>query len=96
MKNTPTTSSTSKDSTTSRKQKYKKSTAFVLYEWAKDRPEYEEEKVQLRQQQFRDEQTISRLAFFRLSAKVYNQTIFKNINSSNSINSALHFIVYVA
>jgi len=70
MKNTPTTSSTSKDSTTSRKQKYKKSTAFVLYEWAKDRPEYEEEKVQLRQQQFRDEQTISRLAFFRLSAKL--------------------------
>ena len=62
----------------------------MLYEWAKDRPEYEEEKVQLRQQQFRDEQTISRLAFFRLSAKVYNQTIFKNINSSNSI--ILHYI----
>jgi len=70
MKNTPTTSSTSKDSATSRKQKYKKSTASVLYEWAKDRPEYEEEKVQLRQQQFRDEQTITRLAFFTLSAKL--------------------------
>jgi len=70
VKNTPTTSSTSKDDTTSRKQKYKKSTALILYEWAKDRPEYEEEKLQLHQEQFRDEQTISRLAFIRLSAKL--------------------------
>jgi len=70
IKNTPTTSSTSKDRTTPRKQKYKKSTALVIYEWAKDRPEYEEEKRQLRQQQFRDEQTISRMAFFKLSSKL--------------------------
>jgi len=69
IKNTPTTSSTSKDGTVPRKQKYKKSTALILYEWAKDRPEYEEEKNQLRQE-YCDEQTVSRLAFFKLSKKL--------------------------
>ena len=42
-----------------------------MYEWARDKPEYEEERERYRQQQsYYSEENIERLAFFQFSAKV--------------------------
>ena len=51
-----------------------------MYEWAKDKPEYEEERERYRQQQSTySEQTIERLAFFKFTAKVCQKILFKKI-----------------
>ena len=48
-----------------------------MYEWAKDKPEYEEERERYRQQQSTfSEQTIERLAFFKFTAKVRSKSLF--------------------
>ena len=51
-----------------------------MYEWAKDKPEYEEERERYRQQQATfSEQTIERLSFFKFIAKVCQKILFKKI-----------------
>ena len=51
-----------------------------MYEWAKDKAEYEEERERYRQQQSTySEQTIERLAFFKFTAKVRSKSLFKKI-----------------
>ena len=79
--------STSNDGTKPRKQKYKKSTALVMYEWARNRPEYEEERERLRTENYTNEQTIERLAFFRLSAKVQYKGMVIQHNSKQMIKT---------
>ena len=51
-----------------------------MYKWAKDKPEYEEERERYRQQQSTySEQTIERLAFFKFTAKVCSKSLFEKI-----------------
>ena len=51
-----------------------------MYEWAKDKPEYEEERERYRQQESKfSEQTIERLAFFKFTAKVCQKILVKKI-----------------
>ena len=56
-----------------------------MYEWARNRPEYEEERERLRTQNYTNEQTIERLAFFRFSAKVQNKGMVIQHNSKQII-----------
>jgi len=69
--NSNTNSSTSSDDSEPKKKRwFKKSTALLMYEWARNKPEYEEERERYRQQQsYYSEENIERLAFFRFSAK---------------------------
>ena len=54
-----------------KKKRFKKSTALIFYEWAKNKPEYEEEKERYRQLNSNyTEDTIEKLAFFKFSRKV--------------------------
>ena len=50
-----------------------------MYEWAKDKPEYEEEKERYRRLNSYTEATIEKLAFFKFSAKVCGKNLFKKI-----------------
>ena len=51
-----------------------------MYEWAKDKPEYEEEKERYRQLNSNySEETIQKLAFFRFSSKVCSKNLFRKI-----------------
>jgi len=69
--NSNTNSSTLSDGSEPKKKRwFKKSTALLMYEWARNKPEYEEERERYRQQQsYYSEENIERLAFFRFSAK---------------------------
>jgi len=68
--NSNSSSSIRSDNPEPKKKRFKKSTALLMYEWAKDKPEYEEERERYRQQQSTfSEQTIERLAFFKFTAK---------------------------
>ena len=60
-----------------------------MYEWAKDKPEYEEERERYRQQQSTfSKQTIERLSFFKFTAKVCQKILVKKIpNNCDTINS---------
>ena len=61
-----------------------------MYEWAKDKPEYEEERERYRQQQSTySEQTIERLAFFKFTAKVCSKVYLRKYRKKNcdTINS---------
>ena len=52
-----------------------------MYEWAKDKPEYEEEKERYLQLNSNySEDTINKLAFFRFSSKVCTNFYFENIH----------------
>jgi len=62
-------SSISNNSSKSKKKKYRKSTARLMYEWGRNQPEFEEEKENYRAQNYKSEEVIDRLAFFRFSAK---------------------------
>ena len=56
-----------------------------MYEWARNKPEYEEERERYRQQQsYYSEENIERLAFFRFSAKVSSKSLFKKIPIGNN------------
>ena len=51
-----------------------------MYEWAKNKPEYEEEKERYRQLKSNySEDTIEKLAFFKWSSKVCSKKLFKKI-----------------
>merc|ERR1719328_971749 len=69
--NSNTNSSTLSDGSEPKKKRwFKKSTALLMYEWARNKPEYEEERERYRQQQsYYSEENIERLAFFKFSAK---------------------------
>ena len=59
-----------------------------MYEWAKDKPEYEEERERYRQQQATySEQTIERREFFKFTAKVCSKFLFKKIPKEITIDS---------
>merc|ERR1712223_2189309 len=66
------TSILSDDSEPKKKRVFKKSTALLMYEWARNKPEYEEERQRYRNLQSNySEETIERLSFFKFSRK-YN------------------------
>ena len=51
-----------------------------MYEWAKDKPEYKEEKERYRQLNSNySEETIEKLAFFKFSPKVCSKNLFRKI-----------------
>ena len=60
-----------------------------MYEWAKNKPEYEEEKERYRQLKSNySEDTIEKLAFFKWSSKVCSKKLFKKIQKGiDAINS---------
>jgi len=61
--------SASSDSSKLKKRKYRKSTAMLMYEWGRNQPEFQTEKDSYRAQNYKSEEVIERLAFFRFSAK---------------------------
>ena len=64
-----------------------------MYEWAKDKPEYEEERERYRQQQSTfSEQTIERLAFFKFTAKVCSKSLFKKIPKEINCDTINSFV----
>ena len=68
-----------------KKKSFKKSTALLMYEWAKNKPEYEEEKERYRRLNSNySEATIEKMAFFKFSAKVCGKNLFKKIKKRNS------------
>ena len=64
-----------------------------MYEWAKDKPEYEEERERYRQQQSTfSEQTIERLAFFKFTSKVCQKISFKKIPKEINCDNINSFV----
>jgi len=61
--------SASSDSSKLKKRKYRKSTAMLMYEWGRNQPEFQTEKDSYRAQNYKSDEVIERLAFFRFSAK---------------------------
>ena len=48
---------------------------MLMYEWGRNQPEFQTEKDSYRAQNYKSEEVIERLAFFRFSAKVCAITI---------------------
>ena len=70
-----------------------------MYEWAKNKPEYEEEKERYRRLNSNySEATIEKMAFFKFSAKVCGKNLFKKIKKRNNraaINSFIFKYVFL-
>ena len=56
---------------------------MLMYEWGRNQPEFQTEKDSYRAQNYKSEEVIERLAFFRFSAKVCANIIVFKVMGNN-------------